>query len=42
MGKLEDPPQKGMELVMTQVSDTLSFYLSSDFNGENNDKKLSI
>lgn len=42
MGKVEGPPQRGMKLVMTQVSDILSFCLSSDFNRENNDKKLSI
>lgn len=41
-GKVDDPPLRGVKLVMTQVSEMLSFYLNSDFNRENNDKKLSF
>lgn len=32
MGKVADPPLRGMKLVMRQVSETPSFYLNSDFN----------
>lgn len=42
MGNADDPPLRGKKLVMTHVSEMLSFYLNSDFNRKNNDKKLSI